>query len=85
MMFPGRIPHVLSPHTDPVLPESLPVQLPRGGHSQDMDVSLRLQGEVALLVPLSDGQHGLAPVLQVQVSHGDEGDEVASLGSLGYL
>ena len=63
-----------------VLTGCLPVQLAR--HSYNVDVSHGVHSEVTGLVPLTDADHGLASVLQVQVSHGDDGDQLTNLGRL---
>ena len=69
---PGRSAPVLCQDCQLVLAGFLPVQLAPPRHPNNVDVSHGLQCELTLLVPLSDGEDGLATVLQVQVSDGDD-------------
>ena len=47
-----------------------------------MEVSHGVHSEVTGLIPLNDGDIGLASVLQVQVSYGDDGDQLTNQGCL---
>ena len=77
---PGRRAPVLSPDSELVLAGCLPVQLPR--HPDNMNIAHGVHSEVTALVPICDGDYGLASVLLVQVSHGDDGDQVTNPGRL---
>ena len=81
-MRPGRRATVLCLESELVLTGCLPVQLAPPRHPDNMNVSHGVHSEVTLLVPLNDADHGPASVLQVQVSHGDDGDQLTNLGCL---